>query len=135
MVSDPPSLSDDLRIVFVVFESSRPAACRAGLLLCSSSPLTASPLIRCAAQAAARRVMTAAHCSSSWAFPDLYSLLTTRWMIRLPVMGVGWDRGADRASNDADVSSTLPIIPYGGFSPVRLEGWLSKRCLPGSSAA
>ncbi len=23
-----------------------------------------------------------------------------------------------------------PIIPYGGFSPVRLEGWLSKRCLP-----
>ena len=48
---------------------------------------------------------------------------------------VGWDRGADRASNDADVSSTLPIIPYGGFSPVRLEGWLSKRCLPGSSAA
>ena len=58
---------------------------------------------------------------------------TTKWG-RL-VMGVGWDRGADRASNDADVSSTLPIIPYGGFSPVRLEGWLSKRCLPGSSAA
>ena len=44
---------------------------------------------------------------------------------------VGLDRGADRASNDADVSSILPIIPYGGFSPVRLEGWLSKRCLPG----
>jgi len=21
------------------------------------------------------------------------------------------------------------VIPYGGFSPVRLEGWLSKRCL------
>jgi len=35
----------------------------------------------------------------------------------------------------ADVSSIPPIIPYGGFSPVRLEGWLSKRCLPGSSAA
>ena len=34
-----------------------------------------------------------------------------------------------------DVSSIPPIIPYGGFSPVRLEGWLSKRCLPGSSAA
>src|SRR6516165_9334881 len=50
-----------------------------------------------------------------------------------PLMGVGWDRGADRASNDADVSSALPIIPYGGFSPVRLQGWLSKRCLPGSS--
>ena len=28
---------------------------------------------------------------------------------------VGWDRGADRTSNDADVSSILPIIPYGGF--------------------
>jgi hypothetical protein len=28
-----------------------------------------------------------------------------------------------RASNDADVSTTSPIIPYGGFSPVRLEGW------------
>src|SRR5450759_3777078 len=38
---------------------------------------------------------------------------------------VGWDRGADRASNDADVSTIPPIIPYGGFSPVRLEGWLS----------
>jgi hypothetical protein len=34
------------------------------------------------------------------------------------------DRGADRASNDADVSSIPPIIPYGGFSPIRLEGWL-----------
>src|ERR1700722_12794037 len=43
---------------------------------------------------------------------------------------VGWDRGADRASNDADVSSILPIIPYGGFSPVRLEGWLIRRSLP-----
>ena len=40
-----------------------------------------------------------------------------------PTRSVGWGRGADRASNDADVSSTLPIIPYGGFSPVRLEGW------------
>ena len=43
---------------------------------------------------------------------------------------VGWDRGADRASNDADVSSIPPIIPYGGFSPVRLEGWLVRRRLP-----
>ncbi|HJY93144.1 MAG TPA: hypothetical protein VJ255_22860, partial [Candidatus Acidoferrum sp.] len=25
--------------------------------------------------------------------------------------------------NDADVSTIPPIIPYGGFSPVRLEGW------------
>jgi hypothetical protein len=31
----------------------------------------------------------------------------------------------------ADVSSIPPIIPYGEFSPVRLEGWLSKPCLPG----
>ena len=27
-----------------------------------------------------------------------------------------------RASNDADVSIALPKIPYGGFSPVRLQG-------------
>ena len=46
---------------------------------------------------------------------------------------VGWDRGADRASNDADVSSILPIIPYGGFSPVRLEGWHIRRDLPEAS--
>jgi hypothetical protein len=46
------------------------------------------------------------------------------------VLAVGWDRGADRASNDADVSSTPPIIPYGGFSPVRLEGWRIRRRLP-----
>ena len=46
---------------------------------------------------------------------------------------VGWDRGADRASNDADVSSILPIIPYGGFSPVRLEGWRIRRDLPEAS--
>src|SRR5882672_7005396 len=47
-----------------------------------------------------------------------------------PALGVGWDRGADRASNDADVSSTPPIIPYGGFSPVRLEGRLFRWRLP-----
>ena len=46
---------------------------------------------------------------------------------------VGWDRGADRASNDADVSSIPPIIPYGGFSPVRLEGRRIRRDLPGAS--
>src|ERR1700732_3185611 len=46
---------------------------------------------------------------------------------------VGWDRGADRASNDADVSSIPPIIPYGGFSPVRLEGWRFGRRLPNAS--
>src|SRR5262249_9799469 len=37
-------------------------------------------------------------------------------------IGVGWGDGADRASYDADVSITLPKIPYGGFSPVRLQG-------------
>src|SRR5215470_6987941 len=51
----------------------------------------------------------------------------------LATMAVGWDRGADRASNDADVSSIPPIIPYGGFSPVRLEGWPVRRDLPSSS--
>ncbi len=43
---------------------------------------------------------------------------------------VGWDAGADRASNDADVSSVPPKIPYGGFSPVRLQGWHLRRGLP-----
>src|SRR5882672_6534789 len=50
-----------------------------------------------------------------------------------PALGVGWDRVADRASNDADVSSIPPIIPYGGFSPVRLEGWRFGRRLPNAS--
>ena len=36
-------------------------------------------------------------------------------------------------SNDADVSSIPPIIPYGGFSPVRLEGWRFGRRLPNAS--
>ena len=36
----------------------------------------------------------------------------------------------DRASNDADVSSTPPIIPHGGFSPIRLEGWHVGQHLP-----
>src|SRR5580700_1794016 len=49
------------------------------------------------------------------------------------VVMVGWDLGADRASNDADVSSIPPIIPYGGFSPVRLEGWRFGRRLPNAS--
>jgi hypothetical protein len=42
----------------------------------------------------------------------------------------GWDDGADRASNDADVSIVPPKIPYGGFSPVRLQGRLIGRGLP-----
>ena len=43
-------------------------------------------------------------------------LRTARWW-------AGWGGGADRASYDADVSTAPPIIPYGGFAPVRLEGW------------
>jgi hypothetical protein len=43
---------------------------------------------------------------------------------------VGQDDGADRASYDADVSIIPPKIPYGGFSPVRLQGWLSAGAFP-----
>src|ERR1700756_5099211 len=50
-----------------------------------------------------------------------------------PQFPVGLDRGADRASNDADASSIPPIIPYGGFSPVRLGGWRFGRRLPNAS--
>src|SRR5271167_155238 len=46
----------------------------------------------------------------------------------MPVVGKG--DGADRASNDADVSIVPPKIPYGGFSPVRLQGRLIGRGLP-----
>ena len=37
-----------------------------------------------------------------------------------------------RASNDAAVSIAPPKIPYGGFSPVRLQGRYFRRGLPGS---
>src|ERR1017187_1589157 len=43
---------------------------------------------------------------------------------------VGWDRGADRASNDADVSSIPPIIPYGWFSQYGWKAGLSGGALP-----
>src|SRR5262252_3482487 len=56
-----------------------------------------------------------------------------RSAIRSEPPPVGWDRGADRASNDADVSSIPPIIPYSRFSRVRLEGWLIRRGLPNTS--
>jgi hypothetical protein len=59
----------------------------------------------------------------------------TAWTAHLDRLGilalkVNPDRGADRASNDADVSSIPPIIPYGGFSPIRLVGWHVGRHLP-----
>jgi hypothetical protein len=43
---------------------------------------------------------------------------------------VGWDDGAYRASNDAAVSIVPPKIPYGGFSPVRLQSWPVRWSLP-----
>jgi hypothetical protein len=49
-------------------------------------------------------------------------------------MVVGLDRGAERASNDADVSSIPPLIPDGGFSPIRLQGWLSDGTFPNVTA-
>ena len=48
---------------------------------------------------------------------------------------VGQDRGADRASNDDDVSSIPPNIPYGGFSPIRLKGRHFRRGLSRISSA
>ena len=38
-------------------------------------------------------------------------------------------------TNDADVSTIPPIIPYGGFSPVRLKGWHFRQRLPRASIA
>src|SRR5215467_8413613 len=46
---------------------------------------------------------------------------------------VGYDDGALRTSNDAAVSIVPPIMPQGGFSPLRLEGWRIRRDLPGTS--
>ncbi|XYH94952.1 hypothetical protein ACMHYB_45165 [Sorangium sp. So ce1128] len=54
--------------------------------------------------------------------------LRGRWRsIRRGCGGGGVERGggADRASNDADVSTTSPEIPYGEFSPVRLQDLLA----------
>jgi hypothetical protein len=39
-------------------------------------------------------------------------------------LAVGWSDGADRASNDADVSIALPEIPYGGVPQYGLKGSL-----------
>jgi hypothetical protein len=37
--------------------------------------------------------------------------------------------------NSPDVSTIPPIIPQGGFSPLRLEGWLARRDLPARQSA
>jgi hypothetical protein len=42
-------------------------------------------------------------------------------MLAEPCAVVEWSDSADRASNDGDVSIALSKIPYGGFSPVRLQ--------------
>src|SRR6516164_10163063 len=58
---------------------------------------------------------------------------------RLPIASSTWPAPCSRPAPcsiphyDADVSSIPPIIPYGGFSPVRLEGWLIRRDLPSTS--
>jgi hypothetical protein len=46
------------------------------------------------------------------------------------VRTVGKAMARTRASNDADVSIASPKIPYGGFSPVRLQGRTIRRGLP-----
>jgi len=43
---------------------------------------------------------------------------------------VEWGNGAERASNDADVSIAPSKIPYGGFSPIRLQGQHVRQGLP-----
>ena len=55
----------------------------------------------------------------SVAGPFVCRCLTIRTMLRLS----GRTVARNRASIDAAVSTVPPIIPYGGFSPVRLEGW------------
>ena len=71
--------------------------------------------------ASSLRAWITTDCDAVWHFADWTSREVREWS------RVGSRRGP--ASYDADVSSILPIIPYGGFSPVRLEGWLSKRGL------
>src|SRR6266542_1450510 len=43
-------------------------------------------------------------------------------VVVFPLTMVEWGNGADRASNDADVSIAPSKIPYSGFSPVRFQG-------------
>ena len=59
---------------------------------------------------------------------DHVIVLSERHLRRVLTGRVGGWRGPD--FDDADVSILPPEIPYGGFSPVRLQGWPFWRCLP-----
>ena len=56
------------------------------------------------------------------AFTPPGSSLDRHSVVVFPLIMVEWGNGADRASNDADVSIAPSKIPYSGFSPVRLQG-------------
>src|SRR5438093_56089 len=56
------------------------------------------------------------------AFTPPGSSLDRHSVVVFPLTMVEWGNGADRASNDADVSIAPSKIPYSGFSPVRLQG-------------
>jgi len=47
------------------------------------------------------------------------------------VLAVGWDRGADRASNDADVSSTPLSFRTAGFPQYGWKAGVSGGAFPG----
>src|ERR1019366_1213836 len=63
------------------------------------------------------------------AFTDRPSSIT-EGALEISRFSVEYGHGAKRASNDAAVSVTPSKIPYGGFSPVRLQGRHFKWRLP-----
>jgi len=72
--------------------------------------------------------MTFSCCSASTPFRMPSSLVMTGSNFSAPQSGRALAR--NRASNDADVSIAPPKIPYGGFSPVRLQGWPTGGAFP-----